>query len=175
MQLGFGTSKVGQIEMNMWKYYGIIFPKVWDKPTDTLFCVICCIQFRTQIPRFLRIPNPTIFLPFHRFSVVKNMTNRPFLDSLYTVAYKQNNSQLKALSHYCVSYQRMPAYEKYHSYVRWKTLTYARGTLDIGCIRFQHGRIRWHTARQKLFLSMRKNFVRIRTYGLYDKHILGTR
>jgi hypothetical protein len=24
---------------------------------------------------------------------------------------------------------------------------------------------------QKLFLSMRKNFVRIRTYGLYDKHI----
>ena len=25
------------------------------------------------------------------------------------------------------------------------TLTYARGTLGIGCIRFKHGRVRWHT------------------------------
>ena len=45
--------------------------------------------------------------------------------------------------------------------------------LDIGCIRFYNGRIRWHTLRQKLFLRLLKNFVRIRTYGLYDKHILG--
>ena len=28
---------------------------------------------------------------------------------------------------------------------------------------------------RKFFLSMLKNFVRIRTYGLYDKHTLGTR
>jgi hypothetical protein len=27
-------------------------------------------------------------------------------------------------------------------WVRWKTLTYARGTSGIGCIRFKHGRIR---------------------------------
>jgi hypothetical protein len=59
-------------------------------------------------------------------------------------------------------------------------------TIGIGCIRFKHGRIRWHKlayagihgeARRdkKIFLSMIKNFVRIRTYGLYDKHTLGTR
>ena len=28
---------------------------------------------------------------------------------------------------------------------------------------------------ENFFLSMFKNFVRIRTYGLYDKHTLGTR
>ena len=35
----------------------------------------------------------------------------------------------------------------------------------------------WHTARQKIFLSMLKNFVRIRTflYALYDKHTLDSR
>ncbi|KAG1663034.1 hypothetical protein GQR58_020604 [Nymphon striatum] len=43
------------------------------------------------------------------------------------------------------------------------TLTYARGTLGISCIRFKHGGIRWHTARQKSILSMFKNVVRIRT------------
>jgi hypothetical protein len=55
------------------------------------------------------------------------------------------------------------------------TLTYARGTLGIGCIRFKHGRIRWHTLAYGdagIFLSMVKNLVRIRTYGLYGKHIL---
>ena len=31
------------------------------------------------------------------------------------------------------------------SRIRWYTLTYARGTLGIGFIRFKHGRIRWHT------------------------------
>ena len=38
-----------------------------------------------------------------------------------------------------------------------------------------YGGMRWHTARQNFFLSMLKNFVRIRTYDLYDKHTLGTR
>ena len=56
---------------------------------------------------------------------------------------------------------------------------YARGTLGIGCIRFKHGRIRWHAlayGEAEFFLSMLKNFVRIRTYDLYDtKHTLGTR
>jgi hypothetical protein len=55
------------------------------------------------------------------------------------------------------------------------TLTYATGPLGIGCIRFKHGRIRWRTlayGEAESFLSMLKNFVRIRTYGLYDKHIL---
>ena len=38
------------------------------------------------------------------------------------------NTKVKALSHYSVSYLRIPAYEKYHSYAGgWKTLTYARG------------------------------------------------
>ena len=32
-----------------------------------------------------------------------------------------------------------------------ETLTYAGGTLGIGSIRFKHGRIRWHTARQIFF------------------------
>jgi hypothetical protein len=41
------------------------------------------------------------------------------------------------------------------THIRRYTLTYARGTLGIGFyIRFKHGRIRWHTARQKIFLSM---------------------
>jgi hypothetical protein len=44
------------------------------------------------------------------------------------------------------------------SLIRWKTLTYARGTLGIGCIRFKHGRIRWHTARQKIFFKHAQNF-----------------
>ena len=47
------------------------------------------------------------------------------------------------------------------------TLAYARCTLGIGCMRFKHGGIRMDTARQKNFLSMLKNFVRMRTYGLY--------
>jgi hypothetical protein len=42
----------------------------------------------------------------------------------------------------------------------WASL--ATGTLSIGCIRYKHGRIRWHT--------LAKKFVRIRTYALYDKH-----
>jgi predicted Fe-S protein YdhL (DUF1289 family) len=53
-----------------------------------------------------------------------------------------------------------------------------RGTLGIGCIRFKHGRIRWHAladGEAEFFLSLLKNFVRIRTYDLYDKHTLGTR
>ena len=34
--------------------------------------------------------------------------------------------------------------------VRCYTLTYARGTLDIGCIRFKYGRIRCYTLRHTL-------------------------
>ena len=54
------------------------------------------------------------------------------------------------------------------------------GTLRTGCIRFKQGRIRWHTLAygeaETCFLSMlSKNFARNRTYGLYDKHTLGTR
>ena len=53
------------------------------------------------------------------------------------------------------------------------TLTYARGTLHIDCIRFKHGRIRWHTARQKYFyLSILESFVHIWTYDLYARHSL---
>ena len=56
---------------------------------------------------------------------------------------------------------------------------YARGTLGIlGCIRFKHGRIRWHAlayGEAEFFLRMLKNFERLRTYDLYDKHTLGTR
>jgi hypothetical protein len=76
----------------------------------------------------------------------------------------------------------MPAYEKYHS---WYALTYAKGTLGIGCIRFKHGRIRRSRSMLKnaqkfsiknvQSLSMLKHFVRIRTYGLYDKPTPGTR
>ena len=48
--------------------------------------------------------------------------------------------------------------------------------IRIGCIRFKHGRIRWHTAmKAQTFFKHAQNFVRIRTYGLYDKHTLGTR
>ena len=31
------------------------------------------------------------------------------------------------------------------SLIRRSSLTYARGTLGIGCIRFKHGRVLWHT------------------------------
>jgi hypothetical protein len=54
------------------------------------------------------------------------------------------------------------------SLIRRYTLTYVRGTVGIRCIRFKHGRIRWHTLAyagirrgRKFFLSMFKNFVRI--------------
>jgi hypothetical protein len=52
------------------------------------------------------------------------------------------------------------------SLIRRYTLTYARGTLDIGCIRFKYGYIRWHTlahGEAEYFLSMLKNFLRTRT------------
>jgi hypothetical protein len=45
-------------------------------------------------------------------------------------------------------------------------MAYDRGKLGIGCMRFEHGGIHprtqvWVTARQKYFLRMLKNFVRI--------------
>jgi predicted Fe-S protein YdhL (DUF1289 family) len=65
------------------------------------------------------------------------------------------------------------------SLIRRYTLTYASGTLGIGCIRFKHGRVRWHTlantARQKIFFKHAQKFCAYRTYALYDKHTLGTR
>jgi hypothetical protein len=60
------------------------------------------------------------------------------------------------------------------THIRLYMLTYARGTLGIGCIRFKHGRIRWHTARQKHFFKHAKKFCAYWTYGLYDKHTLCT-
>ena len=79
----------------------------------------------------------------------------------------------KALSHWRI----VLAYASVSkiSLIRRYTLTYGRGRLGKDFIRFKHGRVRRHTAKQKFFLSMLKNFVRIRTYGLYDKHTLGTR
>ena len=60
-------------------------------------------------------------------------------------------------------------------------LIYARCLLDICCIRFRHGVIRWHTLAyagisrdRKLLLGMFKNYVRIPTYGLYAKYTLNT-
>ena len=34
--------------------------------------------------------------------------------------------------------------------IRWYTLVYASGTSGIGCIRFKHRVIRWHTSRQQI-------------------------
>ena len=68
------------------------------------------------------------------------------------------------------------------SLIRQYTLIYARGTLGIGCMytsqAWSHTVLRWHAlanGEAEFFLSLLKNFVRIRTYDLYDKHILGTR
>ena len=50
--------------------------------------------------------------------------------------------------------------------------------MGIGCIRFKHGHIRWHTLIRRgrnLFLNMLKKIVRIRRNGLYAKHTLNTR
>ena len=44
-----------------------------------------------------------------------------------------------------------------------RTLTYARGKLDIGCIRFKHADIRWD---RNKFFSMLKNVGRMSLYGL---------
>ena len=48
----------------------------------------------------------------------------------------------------------------------WHTLTNARGTLGIGCVRLK---TRSHTAKQNFILNMLKSLLRIRTYGLYAK------
>jgi predicted Fe-S protein YdhL (DUF1289 family) len=64
------------------------------------------------------------------------------------------------------------------SLIRCYTLTYARGTLGIGCIRFKHGRVRWHTlayGEAEHFFKHVQQFCAYRTYALYDKHTLGTR
>jgi predicted Fe-S protein YdhL (DUF1289 family) len=58
------------------------------------------------------------------------------------------------------------------------TLTYARGTLGMGCIRFKHGRVRWHTlayGEAENFFKHAQKFCKYRTYALYDNHTLGTR
>ena len=34
--------------------------------------------------------------------------------------------------------------------IRWYTLVFASGTSGIGCKRFKHRVIRWHTSRQKI-------------------------
>ena len=52
------------------------------------------------------------------------------------------------------------------------TLTYARDTLGIGCIRFKHAGIR--KDRTKLF-SMLTFFRRMSPYGVYAKHTLDIR
>jgi hypothetical protein len=52
------------------------------------------------------------------------------------------------------------------------------GPLGIGCIRFKHGRIRWHTlayGEAEFFFKHVQIFCAYRTYALYDKHTLGTR
>ena len=57
------------------------------------------------------------------------------------------------------------------------TLTYARGTLDIGCKRFKHGVIRWHTlayVEAKIILSMFKNCV-VRLRKAYAEYLLISR
>ena len=72
----------------------------------------------------------------------------------------------------------MPAYEKV-SLIPRCTLTIARGTLGIVCVRLKHGRIRWHTLAygETEFYSQAclKNFVHILTYGLYAENTLGIR
>ena len=60
------------------------------------------------------------------------------------------------------------------SLIRRYTLTYSRGTLGIGCIRFKHGRIRRGPARQKHFFKHAKKFCAYSDVWLYDKHTLGT-
>jgi hypothetical protein len=50
--------------------------------------------------------------------------------------------------------------------------------LGIRCIRFKHGRVRWHTlayAEAEIFFKHVQKFCAYRTYALYDKHTLGTR
>jgi hypothetical protein len=58
------------------------------------------------------------------------------------------------------------------SLIRWNTLPYARGTLDIGCITC----IRFKTrSRQKHFFKHAQKFWCIFGQGFYDKYTLGTR
>ena len=51
--------------------------------------------------------------------------------------------------------------------------------INSDCIRFKHGRVRWHTlaytARQKIIFKHVQTFCAYRTCALYDKHTLGTR
>ena len=66
--------------------------------------------------------------------------------------------------------------KNYHSYasIRWYTLVYASGTSGIGCIRFKHRVIRWHTSRQQIiFLSCLKIVCTFRRM-VYAKHMLNT-
>ena len=82
---------------------------------------------------------------------------------IYIWKTRRFSPSLMALSHCSVSSQRMKNITH--------TLTYARGTLGIGCIRFKHAGIR---RGRKLFLSMLKNLVRIPTYGLNAEYARGT-
>ena len=66
------------------------------------------------------------------------------------------------------------------SLIRRYTLTYNRGTLGIGFIRFKHGRIRWYTLAygETSFLSMLKNLCvfgrMVYTISIYSRHTLNT-
>ena len=44
-----------------------------------------------------------------------------------------------------LEYERNVSLRMTFSLIRWYTLTYARGKLGIGCIRFKHVGIRWYT------------------------------
>ena len=48
------------------------------------------------------------------------------------------------------------------------TLVYASGTSGIGCIRFKHGVVRWHTC------TSRQKIVSIFRRMVYAKHMLNT-
>ena len=59
--------------------------------------------------------------------------------------------------------------------IRLYTLTYARGKLGIGCIRFKHAGIRWHTLGPKYIFQHVENVGRMSPCGLYAKYTLDLR
>jgi hypothetical protein len=92
----------------------------------------------------------------------------------YSAEYRRITPYFLKSKNYCVSLLAYASVWKI-SLIRRYTLTYARGTLGIGYIRFKPGGIRWHTARQTLFFKHVQKFCAYRTYALYNKHTLGTR
>ena len=115
-----------------------------------------------------------------------------YLDHVTKCLQQRQSFQIAALlSHYSVWYQRMSAYENYHSYAkirqgyvmhrlytfeaRWHTLAYAG-------IRWHTHGVRWRTLAyagisrgRKVLKIMFKISVRTPTYGLYAKHTLEVR